>query len=414
MLVAWRGGRQLLFAGENSSGAIAPEKEISWDSMLEFEGNLFVSLLLATADMKTTDGENIDDSVFGDPNGLAGVVLTAPHAKTKVKVSARGGPFWEGGVTECVLPLAGEKYWIAPRLRYHYDKLKTVTAPQPWEVTLALELDGAPLGEKAVTGTVRPLKECVFGASISAGFSDKVVGNVLSQFGWLFAAYVDEEHPFAAELVKEALATGLVRAFDGYQSGDPEQVLVQVFALWEALTRRGARYHHYMRVTADSNYVYSEPVRTMDEIAERPSGTSAEAVALLASALLRIGLRPFFIIVTERIQLGVDRSDGRKDLVGIDPTYMGVMEPPDSRWPAQMRDSLPGPFKDSPSLAAYGAALADGTDDVVTWQKRFDDGEPRLQMFDVRQARVDGIVPFRKVKVQGAGGREGGAGHQSV
>jgi hypothetical protein len=407
----------MLFAAENSSKSNERGRDIPWDSMLEFlefDGNLFVSLLLATADMKTTDGENIDDSVFGAPNGLAGVVLTAPHAKTKVKVTARGGPFWEGGATECVLPLAGEKYWIAPRLHYRYDALKAVTAQQPCEATLALELDGTAAGEKTVNGTMHPVKDCVFGTSISAGFSDKVVGNVLSPFGWLFAAYVDDEHPAALELVKEAMATGVIGVFDGYRSGDPEQVLVQVFALWEALTRRGARYHHYMRVTAASRYVYSEPVRTMDEIAAQPSGTSAEAVVLLASALLRIGLRPFIVIVSERIELGVDRSDGGKDYVGIDPTYMGEKQPPDSRWPAQMRDSVPGPFKDSPSLAAYGAALADGTDDVVTWAKRFDDGEPRLQMIDVRQARVDGVVPFRKVKAGGTKVMEAVADHHGA
>ena len=83
------------------------------------------------------------------------------------------------------------------------------------------------------------------------------------------------------------------------------------------------------------------------------------------------------MIVSERIELGLDRTDGGKNYVGIDPIYMGEEQPPDSRWPAQLRDSLPGPFKNSPFLAAYGAALADGTDDWVTWGERFDDGEPR-------------------------------------
>ena len=394
----------MLSAAENtgdSNHATEPGGETPWAAMLEFDGHLFVSLLLATASMKTTDGENIDDSVFGDPNGLAGVVITAPRAKTKVKVTARDGAFWKGGTVECVLPRAGQKYWIAPRLTYRYDALRAVTSQQPCEVSLALELDGTDAGEKKAAGRVHPVMDCVYGSRVSAGFSDKVLGYVFAQFGWLFAAYMDEEHPFAAELVKEALATGVVSVFDGYRSGDPEQTLVQVFALWEALTRRGARYHHYMRVTAASNDVFSEPVRTMDEIMARPSGTSAEAVALLASALLRIGLRPYVVIVSERIQLGVDRTDGGRNYVAIDPVYLGETQSPDSRWPAQMRDALPGPFKDSPSLAAFGAALADGTDDVVTYLKRFEDGDPRLQMVDVRQARADGIVPFRRVKAAG-------------
>jgi len=397
-LAAWSGGRGWLAAASDSN---PPGQEISWAPMLEFDGNIFVSLLLATAFMKTTDGENVDDSVFGDPNGLAGVVIVAPHAKTKVKVIARGGPLWEGGAFECVLPLKGEKYWVAPRMHFRYDALKAIKARQPFEVSMTLELDGAALGEKKVAGVARPVVECVYGTRISAGFSDKVLGYTFSQFGWLFAAYVDEEHPFVVELVKEALATGVVSVFDGYRSGDPEQTLVQVFALWEALARRGARYRHYMRVTETSKDVFSEPVRALDAISSKPSGTSAEAVVVLASALLRIGLQPFFVIVSERIQLGVDRLDGGKSYVGIDPTYIGVEQPPDSRWPAQLRDSLPGPFQNSPSLAVYGAALADGTDDVVSYARSFGDGDPRLQMIDVRQARVDGIVPFRKMRAVG-------------
>ena len=215
--------------------------------MLEFDGHLFASLLLATAALEAKDGANVDDSVFGDPNGLAGVIMIAPHAKTKVKVSARAGQFWEGGVFECVLPLAKEKYWVAPRIHFRYDALRAVSAPTPCEAVLALELDGVPLGEKAVSGTVHPLKECVYGTTVSAGFTDKTGVPMNAGFGWLFTAYVDEEHPFAARLVKEALETGIVRAFDGYASGDPEQVMLQVYALWEALSRRGARYHHLSR-----------------------------------------------------------------------------------------------------------------------------------------------------------------------
>ena len=362
--------------------------------MLEFDGHLFASLLLATAGLDAKDGENVDDSVFGDPNGLAGVLITAPRAKTKVKVSARAGQFWEGGAFECVLPLAEEKYWVAPRIRFRYGALRAVNAPTSCEALLSLEVDGVPLGEKAVSGRVHPLKECVYGTTVSAGFTDKTGVPMNAGFGWLFTAYVDEAHPFAAKLVKEALDTGIVRAFDGYASEDPEQVLLQVYALWEALSRRGARYQHYLQSTSISKFVLSEPMRTMDEMAANPSGTSAEAVALLSSALLRIGLRPYFVIVGEQIALGVDRSDGRGDFVGIDPTFVGKTGPLGSRWPLALRDSLPETVKDAPSLAAFSAALSEWTINVRSYRRQFEDIDPRWQMIGVRQARADGIRPF--------------------
>src|SRR2546429_7045198 len=42
--------------------------------------------------------------------------------------------------------------------------------------------------------------------------------------GWMFAAYVNENHPFSDQLRKEALDAGIVRNFSGYQTGDPQEV----------------------------------------------------------------------------------------------------------------------------------------------------------------------------------------------
>ena len=56
---------------------------------------------------------------------------------------------------------------------------------------------------------------------------------------WMFAAYVNENHPLIDPILREALDTGIVNAFDGYQAGDEDDVYAQVFAVWNVIQRRG-------------------------------------------------------------------------------------------------------------------------------------------------------------------------------
>jgi hypothetical protein len=79
-----------------------------------------------------------------------------------------------------------------------------------------------------------------------------------------FAAYVNENHPWIDGLLKEALSAAreheLINGFTGYQLKSQDEVLSQVFAIWNALQRRGIKYSD-VSTTTPSKSVYSQTVR---------------------------------------------------------------------------------------------------------------------------------------------------------
>ena len=54
----------------------------------------------------------------------------------------------------------------------------------------------------------------------------------------MFAAYVNEQHPFVDKMLREALDTGIVNSFTGYQTKNKAEVYRQAYALWNALSKR--------------------------------------------------------------------------------------------------------------------------------------------------------------------------------
>ena len=66
-------------------------------------------------------------------------------------------------------------------------------------------------GKQTVVATVRSVNDCLFLVDED--------GETMSDYTWLFSAYVNENHPWLDGVLKEALDTGIVSSFDAYQSG---------------------------------------------------------------------------------------------------------------------------------------------------------------------------------------------------
>ena len=61
--------------------------EVEWEPTSNMNGQLFPSLLIATASVRPDDEEEEEPDVLGDPYGLLGVSVKAPAANTRVKVT---------------------------------------------------------------------------------------------------------------------------------------------------------------------------------------------------------------------------------------------------------------------------------------------------------------------------------------
>lgn len=285
--------------GGAGSPVAAQMAAISWEPVIEMGQELYPSYLLATATATAWAGErrmvSIDQNgvhYIGDQLGQLGasVALPAgvarPGARVRLKIEARG--LAARSVMEAVLPAAGVTLELFPRVLYDYDWLLAVRQPVPVNVSFRLFIDGESAGEASRVVRVRSVNDVPFAAVHRSGETQDL--------SWMFAAYVNENHPLVDQLLREALATGVVTRFRGYQ-GTPQEVMHEVFALWNVFQRRGLRYSSISRASGLARTVVSQHVRSLEEALAAGQANCADGSLLFASVLRKIGLDPVLVLV---------------------------------------------------------------------------------------------------------------------
>lgn len=211
--------------------AIAQE---SYTPLPGWDRQLFPSYLVATATVRlppedeVNDEEDSETKVLGDRQGVLGVELISPGADNTVTVTVEANAILEESNFEGTLDEEGVTYRIFPTIRYKYDVLAKNKQSMPVEVTFNVTVGDEELDEQTVMLTLRSVNDCPFAVTGADG--------EVTDISFMFAAYVNEQHPFVDKLLREALDQGVVDSFTGYQSGDVGEVYRQVYALWNALS----------------------------------------------------------------------------------------------------------------------------------------------------------------------------------
>jgi hypothetical protein len=276
---------------------------------------------------------------------------------------------------------------IHPKISWKYDKLANVRQAVPIDVTMELKVDGESRGEKTVTATLRTVNDCLFGVT------EPGEEETYSDYSWLFAAYVNEDHPWVDQTLKEALDTDIVTSFDGYQSGDPEKVLQQVFAIWNVMQRKGLRYSNVVTTAAETESVNSQHVRLFDDSVKAAQANCVDGSVLLAAVLRKIGLDPHLVTVPGHMFLAFSLDD--ENMVGLETTMMGEadLEKVDEKRLRSFLKFDPEEKRNEESWATFEAALDTGTQALVEASEKFDE-DPDYMLIDVAAARNLGILPI--------------------
>lgn len=358
---------------------------LRWSPVVEPYNQIFPALELATAALQAPTPA--DPSFLGDPNSLIGARITASTARQRVRLTVHSDPWITAASFEGVLPEAGRTYTVYPSIHWNYDRLAAQRVVAPAVVRLRLEASGAAPSEQQVRVRVRSVNDALYWVG------DPETGNVLD-FTWLFAAYVNEEHPLVERILQEALRSGVVEGFDGYRSGDPLQVYRQVFALWYVLQQRGIRYASLARGGHESPQVLSQPVRFIDQSWENAQANCVDGTVLFASVLRRIGIDPHLVMVPEHAFLGFALDAHGHSVAYLETTWLGrstrvVDGPLDA-----LRQELPrGTARRS--LAGFEAALAEGDRLMQAAGDRFNQAHSaEFQIIDVAEARAAGVLPI--------------------
>ena len=386
--------------------SISRAGEVDWTPEANMDHQLFPSLLIATATARPIEEDDAeaktpDPYLLGERFGLVGVSIKPVAANTKVKVTLKENDLMAASTWSGELAEAGKEYFIAPKVNYKFEKLRKTTQQVPLNVSFAVELDGKPAEEKTETLQVRSINDCPFGVSNEEETLDDenfIAGS--AEIGWMFAAYVNENHPMLDKVLQEALATKTVNAFLGYQKNDPAEVARQVFAIWSALQKRGIQYSSTTTTPGGSDVVFSQYVRFLDQSITNTQANCVDGSVLFASILRKISIKPFLVTIPGHMYVGFYLTPDKHDFLGLETTMIGAANAADEERSddpkalTSLRGKLDEKVRGEKDWKTFARAIQIATDDLEKNKAKFEANDANYQMIDLDEARTEGIMPI--------------------
>ena len=380
-------------------------EEIEWSPEANMDHQLFPSLIIATATVRPVEpddqeAEQPDASLLGERFGLVGISIKAPAENTKVKVTLKENDLMAASSWSGELPEAGKEYFIAPKVNYKFDRLRQMIQQVPLNITFEVEVDGEPAGENHETLQVRSINDCPFAvANSEETLNDENYIAGSAELGWMFAAYVNENHPVLDKILQEALETKIVSAFK-VTTHEHEETLRQVFALWSALQKRGLQYSSTTTTPGGSETVQSQFVRFIDQSLGNTQANCVDGSVLFASLLRKISIEPFLVTVPGHMYVGFYLGAGKSQFVGLETTVLGLPDVADEKKPSEpaaltaLRDKIDATIKSRRDWKTFVKAIQTGTDDLAQNKPKIDAADPLYQWIDLAEARAEGIMPI--------------------
>ena len=368
----------------SASGARAEFATIAgWDRQL------FPSYIVATAsvhgqDEKVRAADN--PNVFGNGSGILGVRVRSPKDNADVRVTISSDLILEPSVFSGRLPSEGEEYRINPNLKFKYATLIQNKQALPVDVTYRVEIVGQPVEEKTETIILRSINDCP---------RMIVDGKSVTDVRFMFAAYVNEQHPFVEKVLREALDTGIVDSFSGYQSGELEDVYGQVYALWKALSKRDVRYSNITATAASSEKVYSQHVRLIDESINNAQANCVDGSVLFASLLRKVGIEPYLVLIPGHCYVAFQVDKEGKEIAALETTLIGASLEGVAKEVDELSDVVDEDEVKEASWMTFSAAFVVGRDNFQKHlEKLKDKKEAGCILISVADARRQGILPI--------------------
>lgn len=245
------------------------------------EGQLYPSLILA-----------LESEEWSSPLTVS---VTAPASNALLRIIIDSSSLNYVTTLQEILPRRGETYTFQPSLKWKYDHLRNTRQPQPVDLTLSCYINDELVDTKNIHLTVRTINECPL--------SFRHQGTIVDT-RWLFAAYVNEDHPQIPQILTDILEQGSISSFTGYQSGNTRTVTNQVFAVWLYALSRGITYSSISCTSNPSPNANVQHIRFFDEVYSTRQANCIDACVFLASILRKIGLRPVIFVEPCHAYLG--------------------------------------------------------------------------------------------------------------
>ncbi len=345
----------------------------AWQPLVVTDNVLYPSFVLATA--------NVDVSALAGVPGLVAIRWANAAAGSRMQVHVECPDLLEPSDDTFEVPSGESGGLYFPKLRFKYGELARVRQSRPADLVFDVSIDGAP-AERIVLGTrVASVNDCPFVWVVDPAKP------TLLDWNWMFAAYVNEDHPLVDRIGKSAIESGYIDAWTGYQTKRPEDVLGQAVALWATFVKQGI---HYSSITASgvgesTPAVMDQHVRFIDESWDNEQANCVDGSVLFASALQKFGIESALVLVPGHclVAFSLDGSLAPDKLVCIETTALGASIPDAALAPREFVNQLVGGFE---------AALGAGKKHLQAALAKEGDGQ-HLVMW-ISAARRVGVLPI--------------------
>lgn len=291
------------------------------------DGQLYPSLILSSISNSETRNSNPDSQTQNSklkiqnstPLAPLQVTLTAPRDNAVLRVVIDSSSLNYVTIFQEILPHRGQTYTFTPDIKWKYDALIALRQPRPLDLTLSCFINDEPVDIKNLRLNARPINEC----PLSLRTSDTLVDT-----RYLFAAYVNEDHPYIQQILTDILDQNPTLKLTGYQHG-AKNVTEQVRAVWRYALERGITYASISCTSNPSPNANVQHIRFFDEIYRNRQANCIDACVFFASILRKIGLKPVIFVEPCHAYLGYYTDKERKNIALLETTITSWVNLPD-------------------------------------------------------------------------------------
>ncbi len=387
---------------------VSVSAEPAWSAHVDPSEQIYPAMVLAMSGAKSkpvapdplaSDEElavkkEIEARTLGDPDGWLYVTLKAPADNTPVRVTISCPDVMETSTFKGVLPKADTLYGIAPKIKWKYKDLARVRQPIPTNVVFKVRLGDAEEEEDMQVCTLHTVNDCPY---LHAAPNPDGEGFIVHNLSFTFAAYVNEDHPWVDLLLRDALNSGVIERFVGYQANTEDEVFRQVYSIWNVLQNRDITYSDITRVSARAELIPSQHVRFLDESIQMKQANCVDGSVLIASVLRKIGIDVFLMLTPNHCYIGFFTDAERKNMVGLETTMLGQARKCDFDRTAKLRElMLEAPSFNDVSFNSFNAALETGTKALEADIQKALAGEFQYLQVTIKDVREQGIraIPY--------------------
>lgn len=362
---------------------------VAWEPYVVMDNQLFPSFLITTATLELPRNFTSDPKLLGTGLSTVGIRIMAATDGTEIKLVTKMPGIAEPSTYIGSVPKGMFQYDLIPHMNYKYDVLSNLKQPITVNAAFTLYINGELVGEKSKPIRVRSVNDVPLGAVMSNG--------QYIDMPWMVAAYVNEDHPWIDQLLREAINTRAVNSFIGYQ-GTQQDVFLQVAAIWNVLQRRGFRYSNITTTSGTSRMVTSQHIRFFEDSIATSQANCLDGSVLFASILRKIGIDPIVVLIPGHAFVGFYLDNTRRTSAFLETTMMGNVNLAnynhDYALGALMRDLFGVQTKNQVSFKSFLEAYNEGNRKYNANVYNFSRNVNGFRLVDIASVRKIGIMPI--------------------